>query len=425
MFPILLALVACDDVDKPETDDTAPDTGDEVIVPDSTVCADGTADFATIQEAINTAQDTVVPFDLDDTRLIQICAGTYYENLQVGKEGYTTTIALVPEEGASVIIDGSHTAPVLELTGASVKVDGNVTLQHGVGGINMNYLSNRETHVYQPSILTLSGGVTIDDNDADDAIREFDNGGGISVGEYNSLSLGDVTISNNHALENGGGLFVGEGSEVTIDGTVVLSGNTATNGAGLYADSSSLTTSEDTTLKVTNNVAEEEGGGAYLHSVTGTLNNMTMTENQSYTGAALYVSNTSDVSMSNLTASSNTSDARGAVVYTDYQVALNVDGCVVNDNYAGSLGNIYVQGGSVLAFENCSFTNNVAYYGWDDEVGGLTYLSDDGTDPSISFTASTFSGNEDCDVYALATCTQFDAGNITATCTNAEGCVTE
>ena len=144
------------------------------------VCADGSADFTTIQDALD---------HVPDGSLVGVCAGTYRENIV----HYSKVVALVSSDGpGAAIIDGGGTGRAL-----------------------------RVRNVPEPG-FTLSG-FTIQNGYSDY------HGGGL-YGKYAVLNLEDNSFVDNVADGDGGGLWVGA-SELAITGNH-FEGNTAGDDGG-------------------------------------------------------------------------------------------------------------------------------------------------------------------------------------------------
>ena len=217
--------------DTDETSETG-ETGetDEVVAPPLIVCADGGADFATIQEAVDAAESGAV---------IEVCPGTYAGALVV--EGTPVTIRATDTTGTTVI-DGGGDGPAVTVRAVGapgVTIEG-FTLQGGlaeVGGgvvcedatVRLAALRITGNHAKEEGggvgatrcALDLSASI-VEHNVADDA------GGGVMLSECTG-SISDTLFDDNLSV-NGGGLLVNLG-EVEVSGNTFL-GNRATSGLG-------------------------------------------------------------------------------------------------------------------------------------------------------------------------------------------------
>jgi len=125
-------------------------------------------DYATIQAAID-APETL------DGHTVHVEAGTYYEHLTVNK-----SVSLVGDSSRTVIIDGSLTGTVVEITASNVNLTGFTIRNSGSGYQNCG-------------VLVLSSGGTINQNNIEN------NGGN---GMYLLSSSNSNIISNNSVMNN-------------------------------------------------------------------------------------------------------------------------------------------------------------------------------------------------------------------------------
>lgn len=135
------------------------------------------------------------------------------------------------------------------------------------------------------------------------------------------------TISNNTAQDNGGGLFLGEKTKFLING-----GSLSNNSA-------------------------DDGAGAYIASGDAEINGGTMSENKaSANGGAIYVSGT--VTMTDGTIDSNEAAGNGGALYVSQGDFEMISGSITNNKATGSVsdgGGAYVIGGNiVIGVNGCS-----------------------------------------------------------------------
>ncbi len=89
-----------------------------------------------------------------------------------------------------------------------------------------------------------------------------------------TLTLRDVTISDNHAIGNGGGIL-NEGT-LTIDSSTVMDNSADGDGGGIYNDGGVITLNDSTVM---DNSAGGDGGGIYNDGGVITLNNSSVSGN--------------------------------------------------------------------------------------------------------------------------------------------------
>jgi len=197
---------------------------------------DGPADFTTIQEAINAAND-------GDT--IEVRAGIYYEHLDLNK-----SITLVGQSKNSTKIDGSVNGTVVTITRDNVKVTGFTIQNSGSAPEKGVYLDN----VNHCNIT----GNTIANNSF--AFRVWN-------------SCNNNTISRNNITDNLAGLYL-MGSSNNITGNHIVNNQW---GISLYSSSTDNIISN-------NNIANEGGAGVsfYASSTNNTIVNNNITSH--YTG---------------------------------------------------------------------------------------------------------------------------------------------
>ena len=281
-------------------------------------------DYATIQEAINAA---------DDGMIIEVGPGTYNESLIL----YYPDLTIISSDGPlATTIQGSGTSPVVQIWGGSGLFSG-FTIRGGGG--------------------TLAGGVF---------------GYGTSMDFENSI------ITDNHVTDKGGGVAIG-GCQMEFR-NVVFSSNSALSGAGIYAYSDAV----DSSLlfqgcEFVENVAVEDGGGAYLRGEDTTGNYLvpifvscTFTGNEAgNNGGAIAAPGWYEEMV-------GWHDSNVAIMIGTSNVQPNAtEGCLFENNVAlGNVGN--GKGGAVFLSRTnqWSIHYNNTYEGNTSEFGGGIYLDD-------------------------------------------------
>ena len=270
-----------------------------------TVASDGSGEYATIQAAINAA---------NNGNTVLIADGTYTGPGNVDLDFLGKNIAVTSVNGAA--------KTVIDCGGSSADHRG-------------FYLHSGETSAVI-SGLTIKNGYESGNSGSDGK------GGGIE--DYNvGLTIQNCVFTANTAGHYGGGLYNDSenGSTVTVTGCT-LSANTATgSGGGIENDS--------------------EGGS------TVTVTGCTLSGNTAgYAGGMDSYSSGSTISVTDCTVEGNTAGSDAGGLYNDSEEGgstISVTNCVVTGNTAsrdgGGLYNLTYQGGAV-AVTNCTLTANSA-----------------------------------------------------------------
>ncbi len=330
LFSLLLAISICD----------AP-----AFPAEYQVNLDGSADFVSIQDAIDVAVDQDV---------IVVHPGTYRENLRYNGKNIILQ-SLDPGDDdfvASTIIDGGKAGTVVTfdgtedesclLAGFTVKNGESVNGGGIVGGFyaDIRTQARVEHCTIVGNCAKYGGGMYLSNGDVVDCdIRDNEAqyyGGGI-YGFHGQIA--DCVIEGNRA-GRGGGLFRCNGEIVGC----TVSGNSAEYGGGVYycdgeiTDSVIAGNSADygggvcgcvgtiTSCVVADNVAEQSGGG--LYSCYAAIINCLVTGNSALRGGGLY---SCEAGLTNCTISGNSADL-GAGLCSSYGSITN---CIVWGNSPG------------------------------------------------------------------------------------------
>jgi len=214
---------------------------------------------------------------------IDIAAGTYVENIHIGKnskKGEKISLTITGAGAGSTIIDGGANGTVVSIfPQADVKLSG-VTIQNGsASGIAVS-----------DATLALSNCV-VTNNQSTAGV-----GGGIDFDVSNhppkkapQLNIDNCSISNNTAEpipgSAGGGILIGGGSatilNTTISGNSALGGTTTSLGSGIGGglDVGAPTTISNSTISGNQATGQEPWGGGINNGGTLVLNNVTITDN--------------------------------------------------------------------------------------------------------------------------------------------------
>ncbi|MCO4770434.1 MAG: hypothetical protein KDA24_10430 [Deltaproteobacteria bacterium] len=357
-----------------------------------TVDDSGSADFATISDAIDAAS----PGDI-----VQVSPGTYTEDLDFS--GKAITVRGTNGAG-STFLQGTGTGPVVRF----VSLESNNAVLEGFdirGGDTVGMYMGGGVHISNAG-PTLRG-LVIHDNVAH-------LGGGVFLGDAVNAVLDDLLIRDNVAMLDdqgdwgyGGGVYAFDSSAELSD--CIVQDNVAERGGGLMFGNSTVSA---TGLNVKENEAERGGGvsllggvtdlsgsildgntagingGGFWHSVdaAGTFLSVLVTGNVAPSGAGGRVTNSSP-SLEHVTFVGNVATGNGGGLLVDAiddDADVAITACLFDGNEAEVGGGLLVSQGSVVV-SGSRFTGNAA-----GNLGGAVYLSEA---QASSLVLSTFDGN--------------------------------
>jgi CSLREA domain-containing protein len=190
-------------------------------------------------------------------------------------------------------------------------------------------------------------------------------GGGIYARNGSAL-LERVRLVNNNAQNNGGGAYLHYGSATLLD-TQVLS-NSAETGAGLYVAIGEATVSGG---EIRSNVASASGGGVYIYDAVFTQTGLTeIAHNVAGEGGGLYVRHDAEASLTGARIYSNTLVAPGA--WVGYGGGLCVGDATATVSGGHLTGNTGEVGGGAANWGTLTLVNTtVSGNSADDDSGGI------------------------------------------------------
>jgi hypothetical protein len=417
----------CDDGDPavhpgaPEACNGVDDDCDPRTTEDGTIALDGSGGFASIQEAIDAA---------DEGATVSVCAGTWEESLLI-----STSLSLVAPAGpelteivgaseASVINAGEGSVSIRGFTisgGAGTVLDAEAGTRGGGGvlgwdssellvedciitgneadfgggvlGPDEGLLTMRGCTVSGNHAGTAGGGVYALDGVLEDCELLENSSGSSGGGIYhylNALELSGCTISGNTA-SYGGGMRAFEDSVVGED--TVFSGNSADYGGGVYMRNDSniagltvrdnsagygagIYCREDCILSdssLEGNVATDYGGGMMCRDGVTALTRVTVDGGQAYGGGGV-LSDTCDLTLEEVTVSGSTADYGGGFYLVDAQVEAGSGVMVSGNSGVNAGGGVYISSNST--WDGGTISGNSAGSGGGLYLYGLGVLDD-------------------------------------------------
>jgi|GEM_PF-717161 len=272
----------------------------------------GTVDIGAVEQqfVVTTLADN--PYD----------GGTLAQELAEGNGlSLRQALGLAAKYGGSdtITFASSLTGHTITLTNGELDIASDVTIYGGAGGYGnsgivaidaggASRVFNIDSGSPSPVAATLEGLVITGGSSG--SAGPADDGGGIAVGQSDSLVLKDSKVINNQGYA-GGGIYGAQGSTITLIGTGVFDNSSATNGGGIDVGANGVLTLANTTLS--DNDSQGAGGGIDLGSnATGTLTNATLAGNSSGTnGGGIYGEGSNVIQLFNSTLTGNYATGSG------------------------------------------------------------------------------------------------------------------
>ena len=233
------------------------------------------------------------------------------------KDGAALT--LIDSVGGGTLTGGNAT------DGGGIKIEEDSTCIVENVNITGNKASKDGAGIYVWGTLKMTGG-TISNNEAKD------NGGGIYVENTGTLDLDGVTISGNTSKNGGGGLKIFLKSDGAIK-NCIISGNKSkeSDGAGLLLDAKEKTlTITDTTIS--DNTADDEGGGIFVEEGRIVMNGGAITNNTANGDGGGAYNESGTIQFKEVVISENYAVERGGAVFN--RGIANLTDCIFSSNKA-------------------------------------------------------------------------------------------
>jgi predicted outer membrane repeat protein len=407
MYILVVVDMGCEGSSSSRDAIQAPDSG-KVDLRRLRVCPDGSSDFESIQSALDAARNGSV---------IEVCAGTYKENLTVQKKTVTLRSVAGKESTFIEAITVDSTVRVLEVDAPGVTIEGfsiRGGKSDGSGGgvyclkstltlvdddISLNSANDgggvaakdcslvmRRNRMFNNQASVRGGGAYISTSEGVFENNEvFDNeaaeGGGLAVVSAgtnepsersfasSSFEIRNNTIRNNAASpssdilynrkETGGGGIWLLGSSPLI-GNVVQDNLSRINGGGVYVVNG--VASEIVGNEIKGNRTFEDGGGLCINMCGGRMADNVITENRSSDdagGVRIYIG--LDMVIENNTISRNVARDASGGIKTSHATNRFLNN-IVEGNRADTAGGLELDNDSSIV-QGCRFINNRARLG--------------------------------------------------------------
>ena len=178
------------------------------------------------------------------------------------------------------------------------------------------------------------------------------------LGANGQLTLMNLTVQGGNAGSGaGGGLLVATGANQLTLNSVVVSGNFAANGAGI--DNAGTLSLMDVTISNNGNQVSTSQGGGLRNTANASLNRVTLSGNQADSGGGIYNNfGTGNLTLTNITVSGNTAASTGGGLYTSDPVT--IINSTFTQNTSDSGGGIRTQSaGAIVSLKNTIVAGNI------------------------------------------------------------------
>ncbi|HRA87557.1 MAG TPA: DUF4347 domain-containing protein, partial [Planctomycetaceae bacterium] len=178
------------------------------------------------------------------------------------------------------------------------------------------------------------------------------------LGANGQLTLMNLTVQGGNAGSGaGGGLLVATGANQLTLNSVVVSGNFAANGAGI--DNAGTLSLMDVTISNNGNQVSTSQGGGLRNTANASLNRVTLSGNQADSGGGIYNNfGTGNLTLTNITVSGNTAASAGGGLYTPDPVT--IINSTFTQNTSDSGGGIRTQSaGATVSLKNTIVAGNI------------------------------------------------------------------
>lgn len=428
-----------------------------------------------LRQAIDDADPgDVINFSLADPSTITIATHLYInKSLTIQGPGASQlTIEMTGTDSVFEIL--SPVGPSINVTVNDLTVTGGNSTSGNGGGfyvmgdltLNRCTVSNNRAlggggiYIYRGSLTAVDSSIT------NNTATGMSDGGGIYIRDEGAMSLDNVNVTGNQALDStacGGGIFISYPGTVTIENSTISSNTVGQSGGGIYyrtidsnssklvmtdctvSDNVATDTSgggiyvsgpglEMTGCQVSGNTADDYGGGLYVNPTSPAYASLTDSSfinnaTNKYSGGGAYLLGASNVNdclfQSNTTAGfggglygrgtivnctfqSNTALGKGGGIYQTGQ--MDMEGCLVYGNHSGELGG-GLYGKSPGEIRNSTFHGNTAD---GSGGGGLAFYNISAADPfELSFVTITGNiGDHDCTTNGGPDCESDPGGGI-------------
>ena len=180
-------------------------------------------------------------------------------------------------------------------------------------------------------------------------------GGGINCTDNSNPTLENVTISDNSSNGGSGGIHCWQSSP-SLENVVISNNSAISNGGGIHCCDNSNPSLDDVTIS--NNTADENGGGINCWQSSPSLENVTISGNNSVYGSGIYLADSSP-NLKNVIINGNTANQGGGGIFCD-RSSPSLEKVIISENSANYAGGINCRDNSSPILINVTISNNTA-----------------------------------------------------------------
>lgn len=184
----------------------------------------------------------------------------------------------------------------------------------------------------------------------------YDTGGGIYCTDTGTFNIENVTIKYNESMNDGGGLNIHLKSDATIKNCIISHNTSRTEDGGAIRFQESGETLNIIDTEISNNWAENDGGGITIYDGKVKMVGGCIKDNESENGGGVY--NEDDIDFDGVEISGNTTYKKGGAGINNKDDAI-LKNCVIKNNSGkDDGGGVYSK--DDITIKNCTFTGNSA-----------------------------------------------------------------
>ncbi len=204
------------------------------------------------------------------------------------------------------------------------------------------------------------------------------NGGAVSLNSSESVTMSDISVSDNECTTTGGGIYT-SGSDLKLNNLNFIGNTSGANGGAFYSTGSTVDINGAQFLE---NTAGGDGGAMSIHTSTElTMNNITASGNSAASTGGFLINKNSVLSIYNSVIDNNTAVSKGGAISLNGDAETGIYATYFEGNACGNEekngygGAVFIDvNGKTTLIHSCTFDGNISTY-----YGGAVYIGDTGS----------------------------------------------